>query len=67
MYTVLAWMLSTPSPNPKEMGAMKCPMCGHNDWRRVVKKEPIGVSLAQRKVVKYICTNCGYEKNSEEG
>ena len=33
---------------------MKCPICGHNDWRRVVKKEPIGVSLAKRNLKIYL-------------
>ena len=45
---------------------MKCPICGKNEWTRVVKKEPIGVSLATRTVIIYRCGNCGYEKKSPD-
>ena len=42
---------------------MRCPVCGHNDWVKKVKKEPIvPISTAKREVVVYVCTHCGYEK-----
>ena len=46
---------------------MKCPICGHNDWHRKVKKvRPVPISYATKEVIVYVCGNCGYEKKSDE-
>jgi len=42
---------------------MKCPACGHEAWRRVIRLERIDPNSYQRKSVLYrICAKCGREE-----
>lgn len=43
----------------------KCPECKHDNWEKVVKRVPIGVSLATRKEVWFVCSNCGHKMKSD--
>jgi uncharacterized Zn finger protein len=47
---------------------MSCPICGKNDWQRIVKKvrpNPL-LTYADKQVVIYKCNGCGYEKKSPD-
>jgi|GEM_PF-3373214 len=39
-----------------------CPSCGKNNWRKVEREKPIGVSLATRTIVVFHCVECGHEE-----
>ena len=45
---------------------MKCPICGHNDWRRAVKKEPIGASLKKGKWLNMFAITTGMRKSQSK-
>jgi hypothetical protein len=42
---------------------MKCPVCGKNNWRTVVRKENPGSASQPFKTPLYrVCANCSYEE-----